>query len=130
MVVTLSQSQNYLDYGDSALNIVHCSAVIVMPQFTVIPSQLFQTVLSFSSADNRFPQNAIWLKRIKVIWVVQSHIKKFSISRLTQISRISFAVPPLRGAFRDRHGREVGCGGRGWRCKTNGASADGEVVWS
>jgi hypothetical protein len=65
-----------------------------------------------SSGLPRFPQNAILLKRIKVIWVVQSHIKKFSISRLTQISRISLAVPPLRGAFRDRHEREAGCGGR------------------
>ena len=46
---------------------------------------------------------------------VQSPVKKFSVSRLTQISRISIAVPPLRGAFRDRHGREAGCGGRGGR---------------
>ena len=53
------------------------------------------------------------LKRINVIWVVQSPVKKFSVSRPTQISRISLAVPPLRGAFRDRHGREAGCGGRG-----------------
>ena len=27
--------------------------------------------------------------------------------------RLSFAVPPHRGAVRDRHGREAGCGGRG-----------------
>ena len=28
-------------------------------------------------------QNAVLLKRIKVIWVVQSHVKKFSVSRPT-----------------------------------------------
>jgi len=35
--------------------------------------------------------------------------------RLTQISRISPAVPSHRGAARDRHGRGAGCGGRGRR---------------
>jgi hypothetical protein len=63
----------------------------------------------------RFAQNAVLLKRIKVIWVVQSSNEKYSVSRPAQISRISLAVPPLRGAFRERHGREAGCGGRGGR---------------
>jgi hypothetical protein len=47
------------------------------------------------STGRRFAQNAVLLKRIKVIWVVQSPVKKFSVSRPTQISRISLAVPPL-----------------------------------
>jgi hypothetical protein len=47
------------------------------------------------SRSRRFLQNAILLKRIKVIWVVQSQIKKYSVSRPTQIGRISRAVPPL-----------------------------------
>jgi hypothetical protein len=68
--------------------------------------------------------------RINVIWVVQSSIKKYFRSLLTQITCISLAIPSHRGAVRDRHGRGAGCGGRGWRRKTNGADADGEVVWS
>jgi hypothetical protein len=37
--------------------------------------------------------------------------KKFSLCRSveTALERI---IPPDKGAFRDRHGREVGCGGR------------------
>jgi hypothetical protein len=50
---------------------------------------------------------------INVIWAVQSSLKKYFVSRFTQITSIIPAVPPLRGAFRDRHGREAGCGGRG-----------------
>jgi hypothetical protein len=60
---------------------------------------------------------------------VQPHFLKYSHSRFTQIKSISSAVPPHRGAYRDRHGRGAGCGGRGQRV-TNGADADGEVVWS
>jgi hypothetical protein len=45
------------------------------------------------------------------------------------------SVPSHRGAARDRYGRGAGCGGRsGVRraigARTNGAEADGEVVWS
>ena len=46
---------------------------------------------------------------------VQSPLQKYFRSRLTQITSISAAVPPLRGAYRDRHGRGAGCGGRGRR---------------
>jgi hypothetical protein len=46
---------------------------------------------------------------------VQSHFKKYFCSGFTQIKSISLAVPPHRGAFRDRHGRGAGCGGRGRR---------------
>jgi hypothetical protein len=44
---------------------------------------------------------------------VQPHLQKFFRFRLTQIKTISFAVPSPRGAYRDRHGRGAGCGGRG-----------------
>jgi hypothetical protein len=80
---------------------------------------------------------------------VQPPLQKYSASRFTQIKSISPAVPSHRGAARDRHERGAGCGGRGsvgrvrgsqgrlsWarertkRARTNGADADGEVVWS
>ena len=56
--------------------------------------------------------------------------------QLTQIISLSVAVPcPMRGAFRDRHGRwardavDAVASSRllAW---TNDADADGEVVWS
>ena len=50
-----------------------------------------------------------------LIWgVVQSPIKKYFRSFLTQITCISLAVPSHRGAARDRHERGAGCDGR-WR---------------
>ena len=78
---------------------------------------------------------------------VQPHLQKYFCSRATQITSISIDVPPHRGAYHDRHERGMGCGGRGSaraqdeiagrvsrersRCaQTNGAEADGEVVWS
>jgi hypothetical protein len=61
---------------------------------------------------------------------VQPLSQKYSCSRLTQITFISAPSRPERGAYRDRHGR--------WARDvvdvavplTNGASADGKVVWS
>jgi hypothetical protein len=50
---------------------------------------------------------------INVILAVQSYLEKYSASRLTQITSISAPVPPHGGAYHDRHGRGVGCGGRG-----------------
>jgi hypothetical protein len=44
---------------------------------------------------------------------VQSHLQKYLRSRLTQIKSISLTVSSLTGAYRDRHGRGAGCGGRG-----------------
>jgi hypothetical protein len=55
------------------------------------------------------------LRQINLFPPVQSHSKKYSDSRLTQIKTITPAVPPPRGAFRDRHKCGVGCGGRGQR---------------
>jgi hypothetical protein len=63
-----------------------------------------------------------------VVLVTQVRPPQISASRLTQINNICPAVPPLRGAFRDRHKSGVGCGGRG-STLTNDAAADGEVVW-
>ena len=42
---------------------------------------------------------------------------------------ISLAVSPHRGAARDRHGRGVGCGGRG-SALDESRDADGKAVWS
>src|SRR4030088_2252561 len=39
---------------------------------------------------------------------VQPHLQKYFVSRLTQITSISPAVSPPRGAYRDRHGRGAG----------------------
>jgi len=50
---------------------------------------------------------------INVIPPVQSSLEKYSRSRLTQIKSISLAVSSPTGAYRDRHGRGAGCGGRG-----------------
>jgi hypothetical protein len=74
---------------------------------------------------------------------VQPHLQKYFWSRLTQITSIAPAVSSPRGAYRDRHGRGMGCGGRGsvgrvrglqgrlsWACertkraRTNGANAE------
>src|SRR6266851_2619942 len=41
------------------------------------------------------------------------NLQKYFRSRPTQITSISAAVSPHRGAYRDRHGRGAGCGGRG-----------------
>jgi hypothetical protein len=53
------------------------------------------------------------LRQINLILPVQSCLQKDIRSRLTQIKSISLAVPSPRGAYRDRHGRGMGCGGRG-----------------
>src|SRR5436309_8307803 len=88
------------------------------------------------------------LNRISLMLAVQPHFQKYFRSRLTQIKSITRAVPPHRGADRDRHGRGAGCGGRGsvgrvrdrragrkTRERSNGvltndADADGKAVWS
>jgi hypothetical protein len=68
--------------------------------------------------------------RIKVIWVVQSCLKKYFPFRPTQITSLSFASRPYRGAFRDRHGRWAGDAVDADALLTRCAEADGEVVWS
>jgi hypothetical protein len=70
-----------------------------------------------------YEQDGDLLKRINLILPVQSHFQKYFRSRLTQIKSISLAVLSSRGAYRDRHGRGVGCGGRG----SVGARRDGRA---
>src|ERR1700694_3247199 len=53
------------------------------------------------------------LNGINLIGPVQSCLKKYFCSGLTQITSISPAVSSPRGAYRDRHGRGAGCDGRG-----------------
>src|ERR1700730_5666529 len=53
------------------------------------------------------------LRRIKLICPVQPHLQKYFPSRLPQINSTTPHVSPHRGAYRDRHGRGVGFGGRG-----------------
>jgi hypothetical protein len=68
---------------------------------------------------------------------VQPLSKKYSGSLPTQITSLSAAIPcPLRGAYRDRHGRwardavDAAAAGAILVARTNDAFADGEVVWS
>src|ERR1700730_10576481 len=75
-------------------------------------------------------QNANLLKRINVIWVVQSHCEKYSASRLTQITSKTHPVSShSRGVSRSSRTRD----GMRWTRTvplTNGTEADGEVVWA
>ena len=74
--------------------------------------------------------NRRFVRRINVIWVVQSLLKKYSVSRLTQISRICHASRLAEGRFAIVTDVERGMRWTLMRRKTNGAAADGEVVWS
>jgi hypothetical protein len=82
-----------------------------------------------------------------VIWLSSPVLQNFSLRRLVETALLIRPVPPHRGAYHDRHGRGVGCGGRGSvrramgsqggfsrerssGAQTNGACADGKVVWS
>ncbi len=56
---------------------------------------------------------------------VQSPLQKYFRSRPPQITSTTLAIPPHRGAYRDRHGRGEGCGGRGSVLRaTKGCRAD------
>ena len=69
----------------------------------------------------KLPESEDLLSRINLICpdgqishsAVQSCFQKYFHSRLTQISSRPLAVSSPRGAYRDRHGRGMGCGGRG-----------------
>jgi hypothetical protein len=70
-------------------------------------------------------------RRIKLIWVVQSCCKKEITLPVGQIISTNPRHPvPTRGAFRDRHERGMGCGGRNGIERRMMQVADGEVVWS
>ena len=89
-----------------------------------------------------------FVSRNKLICPVQSLAQKYPASRSTRNTFKSAPSRPDRGAFRDRHERGTGCGGRGGvgaqfviagrgptrersqARRTNDAGADGEVVWS
>jgi hypothetical protein len=58
-------------------------------------------------------QKSNLLNGFKVIWVVQSHLQKYSDFPKPQITAIFRPSCPKGGAARDRHGRGTGCGGRG-----------------
>jgi hypothetical protein len=61
-------------------------------------------------------ENADLLKRINVIWVVQSPSQKYSRSLLTQITCISLAIPAhTEGRFAIVTDVGLGCDGRGRR---------------
>jgi hypothetical protein len=69
------------------------------------------------------------LNQINAIWAVQSQTKKYSDFQNSQITCISLAVPPHKGALAivtdaRRDAVDVDA------LLTNGADADGEVVWS
>src|SRR6266404_3286747 len=84
----------------------------------------------------------------KSLFAVKPPLQKYLALLLTQISSLSRAVSSHRGAYRDRHGRGMGCGGRGsighvresqgginsvsdkTACGRQMLAADGEVVWS
>ena len=53
------------------------------------------------------------LNQFNLMLAVQSCLQKYFRSRLTQIKSITRAVSSPAGAYRDRHGRGMGCGGRG-----------------
>jgi hypothetical protein len=68
---------------------------------------------------------------------VQPLAKKYFRFHPTQIISLFVAIPcPMRGAFRDRHGRWVRgamaamASSRANSARTNDVIADGEVVWS
>ena len=52
------------------------------------------------------------LRRFNLICPVQSPRKKFPALPASQITGLSLAVTSPGGAYRDRHGRGMGCGGR------------------
>ena len=71
-----------------------------------------------------------FLNHFKLIPPVQSPSQKYSCFRPTQITGVSLPSRLIRGAYRDRHGREAGCGGRGGADNEPATEADGEDVWS
>jgi hypothetical protein len=54
-----------------------------------------------------------FVSRIKLIWSVQPVAQKYPAFRSARNTFMSPPFRPDRGAFRDRHERGAGCGGRG-----------------
>ena len=64
------------------------------------------------------------LKRINVIWVVQSLLQKYFASPVGQIISTNSRHPTPQGAYHDRHERGVGCGGRGSVLRATGLQGE------
>jgi hypothetical protein len=75
-------------------------------------------------------QNFDFPSRFNLIWVVQSSRKKYFPWSRPQITGKFRASRSIGGAYRDRHGRWVRDAVDAAALLTNGAGADGEVVWS
>jgi hypothetical protein len=94
----------------------------------VTPTDAVPDALAPHFTDLRATTNL--LNRINLIPPVQSHRKKYFPSRFPQIKSISLAIPShMRGVSRSSRTleRDAVDADALW---TNGAGADGEVVWS
>ena len=78
----------------------------------------------------RVREKTNFLKQINLICPVQSYSEKFFASPQTQIKSIFRHPAPKEGRFAIVTDVGAGCGGRFGALRTNGAKADGEVVWS
>jgi hypothetical protein len=72
----------------------------------------------------------LFLSKINADSGVQPPARKYSYFVLAQISCLSRPSRPGRGTYRDRHGRWAWDAVDADALLTNGADADGEVVWS
>ena len=55
---------------------------------------------------------------------------EFTLDNFAKSEYTDFRPIPLRGAYRDRHGRGVGCGGRDNRARRSAVEAYGKSAWS
>jgi hypothetical protein len=80
---------------------------------------------------NRVRQNADFVRRFNVIWVVQSHQKKYSCCAVGQISATdSRVLTHKRGVSRSSRTLGAGCDGRVGGVRRTLPVAYGKVVWS
>jgi hypothetical protein len=67
-----------------------------------------------AARKNQFPQtDQSFPRQINLSWVVQTRSQKYSPFQLRQISGYFASSRPGKRAYRDRHERGTGCGGRG-----------------
>jgi hypothetical protein len=68
---------------------------------------------AFTAIAERLREKTDFFKRIKLFLAVQSPLQKYFTSPVGQIISTNSRHPvPHRGAYRDRHERGMGCGGR------------------
>ena len=89
---------------------------------------------SWFNAHARERDLPVGQKNLRARKPVQPCSRKYSASRLPQITRTVSAVPAREGAYRDRHGRRAGDAmdavvSGAIIARTNDAAAYGEVVW-